>query len=52
MATQPLKNLVVSVDYLESITGINFVPAFHNSIQNHLKRRIEYLCGPGNIFLG
>ena len=35
--TKPLQEYVVSVDSLESLTGIDFFPALQDSIENHLE---------------
>jgi endonuclease G len=36
---KPLKDFVVSVDSLESLTGIDFFPALQDSIENRLENR-------------
>jgi endonuclease G len=34
---KPLQNYVVTVDSLESLTGIDFFPELPDSIENHLE---------------
>jgi endonuclease G len=38
---QPLQKYVVSVDYLESITGINFFPSLPDSIESLMESTID-----------
>ena len=37
----PLQNYVVSVDSIESLTGIDFFPALEDSIENKLESKID-----------
>jgi endonuclease G, mitochondrial len=39
-SSKPLKEFVFSVEYLESLTAINFLPALHYSIENRLESRV------------
>jgi endonuclease G, mitochondrial len=38
---KPLQNCVVTVDSLESLTGIDFFPELPDSIENHLESSIN-----------
>lgn len=40
-SSKPIFDYVVSVDYLESITGIDFFPKLENSIENRLEKSID-----------
>ena len=33
----PLQSYIISVDSLESLTGIDFFPALHDSVENRLQ---------------
>jgi endonuclease G len=39
---KPLYSFVVSVDYIEKMTGINFFPKLNDNIENQLEKRTDY----------
>jgi endonuclease G len=39
---KPLYSFVVSVDYIEKLTGINFFPKLNDNIENQLEKRNDY----------
>jgi endonuclease G len=39
---KPLYTFVVSVDYIEKVTGINFFPKLNDNIENQLEKRNDY----------
>ncbi len=41
-SNKPLYSFVVSVDYIEKLTGINFFPKLNDNIENQLKKRNDY----------
>ncbi len=41
-SNKPLYSFVVSVDYIEKLTGINFFPKLNDNIENQLEKRNDY----------
>jgi endonuclease G len=39
---KPLYELVVSVDFIEKITGIDFFPQLKDTIENDLEKKSDY----------